>query len=168
MAKLLSAALVHEKNQLFSTHVWSLLFQLAIPGAPLPYRLAHADHDVLFHGLTFLRFPLDVESLEDASTSALTRLRIVAGNVDQGLQSLLENYWGQTTPWEATVWQVDLAQPDETPFGAGDVFTVMQVATDFVTATFDVQAEAVTLASMVPKRRYTATSGFPQIPRRVF
>jgi hypothetical protein len=96
------------------------------------------------------------------------KLRIVAGNVDQGLQSLLENYWSQATPWEAMVWQVDLTQPDETPFGAGEVFTVMQVSTDFLSATFDVQAEALTLGAMMPKRRYTSTGGFPSVPRRVF
>jgi hypothetical protein len=97
----------------------------------------------------------------------LTRLRITAGNVDRGFQSLLERYWGPDTPWIVTVWQVDLAQPDETPFGAGEVFTVMQVSTDFVSAVFDVQAEGLTLSGTMPKRRYSTSSGYPFIPRRI-
>jgi hypothetical protein len=167
MPRLLSAASIHEKNQLYSDHVISMLFRLDIPGAPVPYQLAHADHDVIFHGITFLRFPVTLDSLEDANSMTLTRLRITAGNVDRGFQSLLERYWGPDTPWIVTVWQVDLAQPDETPFGAGEVFTVMQVSTDFVSAVFDVQAEGLTLSGTMPKRRYSTSSGYPFIPRRI-
>jgi hypothetical protein len=105
--------------------------------------------------------------LEDANSMTLTRLRITAGNVDRGFQSLLERYWGPDTPWVVTVWQVDLAQPDETPFGAGEVFTVMQVSTDFISAVFDVQAEGLTLSGTMPKRRFTTASGYPFIPRRI-
>jgi hypothetical protein len=166
MPRLLSAALIHEKNQLQSEHIWSMLFELDIVGGPLPYRLAHADQDVTFHGLTFTRFPVDVDSLEDANSQNLARLRVTAGNVDQGFQSLLENYWGPATPWQATIWQLDLSQPDETPFAAGEVFTVVQVTTDFVSAVFDLQAEGVTLNGTMPKRRYTTLGGFPGIPRR--
>jgi len=80
---------------------------------------------------------------------------------------LLETYWGPDTVWTATIWQVDLMQPDETPFAAGELFTVMQVATDFVSAVIDVQAEGITLSGTMPKRRYTASSGYPNIPRRL-
>lgn len=166
MPRLLSAATIHEKNQLASDHVFSMLFRLDIAGAPVPYQLAHADHDVIFHGLTYLRFPVNLDSLEDASSLTLTRLRITAGNVDRGFQSLLERYWNED-PWIATIWQVDLAQPDETPFGAGEVFTVQQVVTDFVSAVFDLTAEGISLAGTMPKRRYTSSSGFPNVPRRI-
>lgn len=167
MPRLLSAASIREKNQLQSDHIFSMLFQLDILGAPAQLRLAHADQDILFHGITFLRFPLNLDSLEDANSLTLTRLRITAGNVDQGFQSLLETYWGPNTPWIATIWQVDLMQPDETPFTAGEVFAVMQVATDFVSAVVDLQAEGITLAGTIPKRRFTASSGFPNVPRRI-
>lgn len=167
MPRLLSPATIREKNQLQSDHVFSMLFALDIPGAPSPYRLAHADQDIVFHGLTFLRFPVTLDSLEDANSLTLTRLRITAGNIDQGFQSFLENYWGPDTPWVATIWQVDLMQPDETPFAAGELFTVMQVATDFVSAILDVQAEGITLSGTMPKRRYTDSGGYPNIPRRL-
>lgn len=166
MPRLLSPSMLREKNQLASSHVISMLFELIIPGAPVPYRLAHSDHDIVFHGLTYLAFPVTLDSLEDANSLTLTRLRITAGNVDRGFQSLLERYWADD-PWVATIWQVDLAQPDETPFGAGEVFTVMQVATDFIGAVFDVQAEGLSLAGTMPKRRYTSSSGYPFIPRRI-
>ena len=167
MPRLLSPSMLHEKNQLASGHVVSMLFELVIPGAPVPYRLAHADQDIVFHGLTYLAFPVTLDSLEDASSLTLTRLRITAANVDRGFQSLLERYWSPDTVWVATIWQVDLTQPDETPFGAGEVFTVMQVTTDFVSAVFDVQAEGLSLAGTMPKRRFTSSSGFPFIPRRI-
>jgi hypothetical protein len=167
MPRLLSPAMIHEKNQLQSDHVLSMLFQLDIPGTPAPYRLAHADDDILFHGLPFFRFPVTLDALEDASSLALTRLRITAGNVDQNFQSLLETYWGPDTPWIATIWQVDLMQPDETPFTAGELFTVMQVATDFVSAVVDLQAEGISLSGTIPKRRYTSAGGYPNIPRRL-
>ena len=166
MPRLLSPAMIYEKNQLQSDHVFSMLFQLEAPGAPVPYRLAHADQDIVFHGLTYLRFPVTLDSLEDASSLTLTRLRISAGNVSRDFQSLLENYWPQI-PWIATIWQVDLMQPDETPFAAGELFTVMQVATDFVGAVVDVQAEGISLSGTIPKRRFTASSGYPNIPRRL-
>jgi hypothetical protein len=167
MPRLLSPSMIREKNQLQSDHILSMLFQLEILGAPARYRLAHADQDIVFHGITFLGFPITLDALEDASSLALTRLRITAGNVDQGFQSLLETYWGPNTPWIATIWQVDLMQPDETPFTAGELFTVMQVTTDFVSAVVDVQAEGISLSGTIPKRRFTASSGFPNVPRRL-
>jgi hypothetical protein len=140
--------------------------QLDIPGGPVPYRLVCADQDLVFHGLFFQRYAFEVD-LEDANSLTLTRLRITAGNVDRGFLSLLERYWGQDTPWIATLWQVDLTQPDETPLGAGELFTVMQAGTDLRSAIFDVAAEGVTLSGTMPKRRYTTSSGFPFVPRRI-
>ena len=58
MPRLLSPTMIREKNQLQSDHVFSMLFQLDIPNGPAPYRLAHADGDILFHGLAFMKFPV--------------------------------------------------------------------------------------------------------------
>lgn len=145
-----------------------MLFEATIAGAPVPYRLAAYDQDVFFHGLLFPAFALDVDSLEDPTTAALVSLRVTVGNVDQAMISLLENYWVNVIEprWQVTIWQIDAIQPDETPFGVGDLFAVTQVATDFRVATFEMQAEGLTLTQNVPRRRYTTSGGFPQIIRR--
>jgi hypothetical protein len=167
MPRLLSAALIREKNQLASDHVITMLGQLDIVGGPVPYRLVNYDQDVVFHGIVYRQAAFDVDALEDATSMALVRLRISFGNVDQAFSALLETYWGPDTPWQVTIWQIDTRQPDETPFQAGEVFQVAQVNTDFVSATVEVIAEGFTLGATMPKRRFTATSGFPWIPRRL-
>jgi hypothetical protein len=167
MPRILSAALVREKNQIASDHVLTMLAQTDIPGAPVPYRLANYDQEINFHGSFFVPFPFDVDSLEDPTSTALTHLRITVGNVDQAFISLLENYWGPDTPWNLTIWQIDTQQPNETPFTSGEVFQIVQVNTDFLGAVVDVVAEGITLGSTMPKRRWTTSGGFPNIPRRL-
>jgi hypothetical protein len=167
MPRILSAALIREKNQLASDHTITFLGQLDIVGGPVPYRLVNYDQDVMFHGIVYHRAAFDVDALEDATSMALVRLRITFGNVDQAFQALLENYWGPDTPWTVTIWQVDTQQPDETPYQAGEVFEVAQVNTDFVGAVVEVIAEGFTLGATMPKRRYTASGGFQYIPRRL-
>jgi hypothetical protein len=168
MPRILSTALLIEKNRLASDHVWTCLFQLDIVGAPAPFRLAAYDQDLVFHGLTYFRYSLDVDALEEPTHAALVQLNVRVGNVDQQLIALLENYWAtQASPdWQATVWTIDVRQPDETPFGAGEVFTVQHAVTDLVTATFSLVAEGLTLSASLPKRRFTASSGFTSIPLR--
>ena len=166
MARLLSFTLTQEKNKLASEHVFTMLFELSIVGVPVPFRLASYDQDITFHGLSFLRFPLDVDSLEDATSASLVHLRVTAQNVDQQLSALLENYWRDDPDWRVTVWQIDARQPDETPQSSGEVFTVQQVVTDLVTAVLDLVAEGYTLTQTIPGRRYTTSGGFPAIPRR--
>jgi len=95
MPRILSAALVREKNQLQSDHVITWLFVLLIPGAPVPYRLVNYDQDIQFHGIWYNRYSVDVDALEDATSQSLVRLRATVGNVDQAFISLLEHYWGR-------------------------------------------------------------------------
>jgi hypothetical protein len=105
--------------------------------------------------------------LEDATSQSLVRLRATVGNVDQAFISLLEHYWGPDAPWVVTIWPIDTQQPDATPFGTGEVFQVVQVATDFLSAVVDLQAEGITLTGTIPKRRFTQSGGYPNIPRRL-
>jgi hypothetical protein len=169
MARLLSAAMVQSKNVIDGGHPFVWLFQLDIVGAPLPLRFANYDQDILYHGLLFSRFSVDVDSIEDANNMALVHLRVTAVNVDQQIQSLLENYWSPMADpqWTVTIWQVDVTQPDEVPFASGDVFTVLSCTTDLLVASFDLIAEGLTLTTSLPKRRYVTSSGFPLIPRRI-
>lgn len=168
MPRLLSSALTFEKNRLDSDHVFSMCLQVDITGAGAPYRLVNYDQDIVFHGLLFSRFPFDCDALEDATSMSLVRLRLTIGNVDQAFQSLLETYWLPDAPWNITLWYpVDMQQPDEMPFAAGEEFSIVQVTTDLLSATVDVQAAGLTLSGTIPKRRYTALSGFGTIPRRL-
>lgn len=166
--RLLSAGLIHEKNQLDSANVWTMCFQLTIEGAPGVFRLVNYDQDITFAGLLFERFPCDVDSLQEATSAALVNIRLTIGNVDQQMQSLLENYWsGVADPlWLVTIWQINATTPDQTAFGTGEIFSVTKVDTDLITAIVDLQAEGITLSAIVPKRRYTTSSGFAHIPRR--
>jgi hypothetical protein len=165
--RILSAALTREKNTLASTHVLTMAGELQITGGPIPYRLVNYDQDILFHGIVYRKSSFDIDALEDATSMALVRLRITFSNVDQAFSSLLENYWHPDSPWTVTLWQIDTMQPNETPFGSGENFAVAQVSTDFVGAVVEVTAEGLTLSSTIPKRRYTSSSGFPWIPRRL-
>ncbi len=164
--RLLNPVLVRELNQLESTHVLTMCFELEMPLAPLPYRVVNYDQDITFSGLDFLAFPLAVDALEDATSAALVHLRVTACNVDQQIQSLCENYWHNDTPWTLRIWEIDATYPDLTPYDAANIFTVMSVTTDLFVATFDLLAEGLTLSSVVPKRRYTVSNGYPYIPRR--
>ncbi|HEX6827133.1 MAG TPA: hypothetical protein VF077_12520 [Nitrospiraceae bacterium] len=168
MPRLLSSALIAEKNRVESDHVFTMLFEAQISGAPVPYRLAAYDQDIAFHGLFFPGRALDVDSLEDPTTAALVSLRVTLNNVDQEVISLLENYWVNVVEprWTVTIWQIDAMQPDQTPYGVGDLFAVTQVATDFRAATFELVAEGLTLTQIVPRRRFTTSSGFLNIVRR--
>lgn len=168
MPRLLSAALTYEKNRLDSPNPLSMLLEVSIPGAGIPYRVVNYDEDISFHGLTYTRRPFDCDSLEDTTAMALTRLRLTIANVDQEFQSILEFFWGPDSPFTVTVWYpVNMADPDQTPYGAGEVFVAAQVSTDLVSAVVDLQAVGITLTGTIPKRRYTRSGGFTQIPRRV-
>lgn len=164
--RLFSAALQREIAQIASTHVFTCLFELQIPGAPGAYRIANYDQDVLFHGLSFFAYPVDVDSLEEATSASLVHINVTAANVDRQIGSLLENYWTDSPDWSATLWTIDTQQPDETSFGTGQPYGVMSVGTDLGVAKFDLLAEGWSLVTTVPKRRFTVTGGFPAIPRR--
>lgn len=168
MPRPMSTALRVEKNKLESSHPWIYLFSVSIAGAGGRYSLAAYDQDIVFHGSTYARYPLDVEVVETPTHAALVQLRVTVGNVDQVMQALLETYWATTASpdWVVELWEVDALTPDETPFSASEVFTVQQVVTDLQVATFDLVAEGLTLSASVPKRRYTSSSGYNFIPRR--
>ena len=166
--RILNPVLQREVNQLESTRTITMALELTITDGPVPYRIVNWDQDITFHGLPFLRFPFSVDSLEEATAASLVSIRVTPENVTQEMSSLLENYWAPVADpeWTATIWQLDATQPDLTALGAGEVFTVSNVNTDLVTAVFDLMAEGVTLARVVPGRRFTTSSGFSNIPRR--
>ena len=145
-----------------------LLFQLNISVAPGAFRLAAYDQDLFFHGEVFTRYPLEAEQLETPTHTALTQVRVTVGNVTQEFQALLENYWvfDRSPQWEVLIWEVDATQPDQTPFGFCDVFSVQQVTTDLLTAVVELTAEGLTLGATVPKRRWNSSNGFNYIPAR--
>jgi len=164
--RLFDPIFTREKNQLASTHVLTMAFELEMPLAPVPYRVVNYDQPIILGGLEFLPFPIAVDALEDVTSADLVHLRLTGANVDQSIQSLCENYWQNDPPWTLRVWQIDAAQPGLTPFDTADVFTVMSVNTDVFIATFDVLAEGLTLSTLIPKRRYSVSNGFPFVPRR--
>jgi hypothetical protein len=168
MARLYSAALQRELNQLESAHVWSMAFELFIAGTSASFRLVNYDQAIAFHGQVFTPFPVDVDSLEDATSAAIGTLRLTVGNVDQQLSALLENYWAPLSDpeWLVTVWELDCHDPDLTELESGAVYRVAQVTTDWLTAVVELQAEGMALGTVVPKRRYSTSSGFQFIPRR--
>lgn len=166
--RILHPILTREINQLSSSHVWTMAFELTIQGGPVPYRVVNYDQPITFHSMVFLPMAIAIDSLEEATSASLVQLRATIENVSQELQSLLENYWASVPDpfWQVTIWQVDATNPDLTPFTSGEVFSVMNVPTDLITATPDMMVEGLTLSRVVPRRRYTTSSGFEFIPRR--
>ena len=159
-------SLIAEHNRLESDHVLTCLFQVEIPGAPLPLRLANYDVPIIFHGLLYEPWPVNVDSVEDATSSSMTHLRIAPQNVSREMIALFETYWYDNQDWRVTMWNIDAMQPDITNFESGNVYSLMSSPTDLMMATFDLVAEGMTLNTLLPKRRYTTTSGFSSIPRR--
>jgi hypothetical protein len=166
--RILDAALVSEMNRVESDHVITMAAQIAIAGAPAVYRLVNYDQDITFHGLLYSATSFDVDSLEEATSASLVHIRVTIGNVNQEMQSLLENYWASVADpeWTVTLWTIDARQPDLTPFGTGEVYSIMQIPTDLVTAAPDMIVEGLTLSRIVPRRRYTTSGGYQNIPRR--
>jgi hypothetical protein len=164
----LSTAMLVEKNRLTSDHAWTWLFEVQITGTPGPLRLAMFDQPIVFHGQTFVPAGLQVDSLEDATHAALVNLRVTIANVDQIMMGLYENYWVTTESpdWRVLQWQVDVTMPNEMPYGNANVYSVQQTVTDLMSAVVELVLEGITLTSIIPKHRYIATNGFPNLPRR--
>lgn len=167
MPRILSAAMHREFNQLESATPLVWLFQVDIPGAGAPFRLANYPETILFHGLEFLPFGVDVDALEDASTQAIVHLRCTFQNVDQTMIALLENFWGPDSRWTVTNYQVTAAFPNEVALTDGALYAVGQIVTTWRDAVADLYAENMTLSATLPKRRFTSLAGFPFIPRRI-
>ena len=166
--RILDPAMVNELNRLESDHVMTMACQLDIVGAPGPYRVVNYDQDITFHGLLYTKASFAIDSLEEATSASLVHIQVTIGNINRELQSLLENYWAPVPDpeWNVTIWQMDALFPDRTLFGSGEVFTVMNVPTDLVTAVPDLMVEGLTLGRVVPRRRYTTSSGYLNIPKR--
>ena len=164
--RLYDVAYIAELNRLESDHVLTCLFQVDIPGAPLPLRLANYAQAIVFHGLLYEPWPVNVDSLEDTTSSSMTHLRIAPQNVTREMIALFETYWYGDQDWRVTMWHIDAMQPNITNFASGNVYSLMASPTDLLTATFDLVAEGMTLNTLLPKRRYVVSGGFPNIPRR--
>ena len=164
--RLYDTALIVEQNRLESDHVLTCLFMVEIPGAPVPLRLANYDVPIVFHGILYEPWPVNVDSIEDATSSSMTHLRIAPQNVSQEMIALFETYWYDNQDWRVTMWHIDARNPDVTNFQSGNVYALMSSPTDLLTAQFDLVAEGMTLNTLLPKRRYTTSSGFSAIPRR--
>jgi hypothetical protein len=167
MPRSLSATLTRSKNALESLDPWVFLVELDAPSFPLPIRLANDNVDMVFHEHTYFRFPMNFDAIEENTVGELQRLHITVGNVDQQLMSLLEHYWIPLVDpqWQVKIWQVAATMPDETPYGSYELFDVLGVQTDLLTAVFNLHASGFTMTALVPGRRYTSTNGFPNIVR---
>jgi hypothetical protein len=157
-----------EKNRLNSTIAWTWLFELSIAGAAGAMRYAMYDQPIVFHGLTHEPAGIEVESQQDATHAALVNMRVTFQNVNQEIIALFENYWVyQETPrWTVRQWQIAVNIPDEMPYGAANVYSVQQTATDLVNASAELVLEGFTLMTVIPKHRYVTTNNFLFIPRR--
>jgi hypothetical protein len=166
--RILDAALVSEMNRVESDHVITMAAQVDIVGAPAAYRLVNYDQDITFHGLLFVAASFDMDSVEETTSASLVHLRATIGNVNREFQSLLENYWASVADpqWLVSLWTIDARQPDLTPFGSAELYSVQQIPTDLVTASPDMIVEGLTLSRIVPRRRYTTSGGYAGIPRR--
>jgi hypothetical protein len=167
MPRILSSAFHREIDQLTSASSLVWLFQLDIPNAPLAFRVANWPEPVVFSGLSFEAFGVEIDRLEDASSQSLVHLRCAFQNVDQQLSALLEYYWHPDALWQVLIWQIDVTQPDTVAYADAQVTVVAQISTRWRDAVADLVAEFFSLGATVPKRRFTSMSGFRYMPRRI-
>jgi hypothetical protein len=164
----LSTNQIVEKNRLESTVAWTWLFRVDIAGAAGAMRYAMYDQPITFHGEVYDPAGIEVDSQEDATHAALVQMRVNFQNVNQEIIALFENYWIYTEAprWTVRHWQIAVNIPDEMPFGAANVYSVQQTATDLINASAELILEGFTLMTVLPKHRYVATNNFLYIPRR--
>lgn len=167
MPRELSAVLTSQKNQLASTEPFCWVLELNSPDFPAPIRLVNDVQALTYQGLVYSPFPFELSAVQENSMAEKQSLTITAGNVDRAIISLLNTYWDAVVSpdWSVKLWQVVRSSPDEVPVNQAEVFEVLSVDTDLVTATFELHALGIPSRQRSTGRRYTTSGGFPYLPR---
>jgi hypothetical protein len=168
MPRLLSGSTVLAKNAIDGGNPFCFLLRVTIAGAAGQLLFTDNNEAVVFHGLTFDPFQIQLEPISEVSDGSFSRWRATFTNVDQQFASLTETYWiiGQAN-WQVEVWQVDATTPDAVPITNKDSFSVMSIATDLLNAAVELQAADLQISTLLPNRRYIKSggAGFDRIPR---
>lgn len=167
MPRDLSTVLTREKNQVASLDPFCWLLELNSPDFPTPIRLVNDVQALVYQGLTYQPFPFEISAVQENSMAERQQLQIVAANVNREITSLLNSYWDSVADpvWTVKLWQVLRSAPDEVPAGTAEVFEVLSVDTDLVTATFELHALGIPSRQRSTGRRYGTSSGYPYLPR---
>lgn len=88
--KTLDAALILEKNQLYSSSPWIMLFEIQIDDTDY-WRLAAYPENVEWNSLTWVRFPAITESITESADGSLGGLTVHVSNVDRLVSAYVEN-----------------------------------------------------------------------------
>lgn len=166
MPRTFTAAQIANKNALESRVPWVDLLELEITGAPAPLRFVNNVESLTFHGNTFQHAGFEVPWLPENSQDRLQRVQAMVQNVTREMSALLEQYWVPVPIWTIRVWKVLWSHPDDTPLDAAEVYEMLGAKTDLgPKVTVDMRAAGITGGRVVPGRGFTATGGFPNIPR---
>lgn len=166
--------LIRIKNELHVDTSWAhcLLIQFrTADGSSIFGSRAVTNHNesITFNSIQFNPYPFKLGTIEHNSASEIRRLTLSTANIDQAVTALLEEYWTSVIDpvWVITIWVVNTSNPELTPVNSNDKFVVMSARTDFFNVTFECQYEALSLKKIVPSRRYTRSSGFGNLPRKI-
>jgi hypothetical protein len=167
MPRTFTAAQIANKNSLEARTPWVDLLELEITGAPTALRFVNNVDPLTFHGNTFERAGFRVPWLPENSQDRLQRVQAEVQNVTREVQALLEQYWAAgLAAWTVRLWKVLWSAPDDTPLDSAEVYEVLGAKTNLGPAVqFDMRPAGITGGRVVPGRGYTATGGFPNIPR---
>lgn len=93
--KTLPANLILSKNALASTDPWILLLEVTIPTDPVQtLRIARNTEDVTFQGNVYTAFSFEIDTVTESSKGELPSVSIRVSNVNQMMQSYIEEYDG--------------------------------------------------------------------------
>jgi hypothetical protein len=167
MARVLSQMLTLIKNDVTSDDPLVWLFQVESPDFPTPIRFVNDVQSIVYQGLTYQPFPVDITSVQENALGERQQLQGVAANTDQQIISLLNTYWDAVPDpqWTLRLWQVVRSAPDEVPASHAEVFEVLSVDCDLLMATFELQALGIPTRQRTTGRRFTTSGGFPFLPR---
>lgn len=82
-----------EKNKLETGDAWLILFELQVSDVDRVY-LVNNESDVTFDGITYRRFPIGIDQMEESLTGDLPVLNVTVSNVTREIQAFLEHRGG--------------------------------------------------------------------------
>ena len=151
MAKLISTALVAEKNKVASVSAWLLLVEVNFPSAETIY-ITDNTEDFDWNGQTWQALPFKLDPIREDGKGALPTFALRITNVGRLLTSVIEQYDGCTGA-TVTLRVINSAHPEELEPVFEEVGSISGVTVDKDWASFTVGAENP-LLQRSPRQRY--------------
>lgn len=149
--KVLSSAIVSEKNKISTDGVWLVLLEISFPGEESVY-LVHNTEDITWGGNLWQAFPFEVNTVSEDGQGGLPSYTIRVSNVGRALTVLIDEHDGGNGA--TTILRVVHSEhlEDLNPVFM-DVATIVACSVDLEWVTFTLGAENPMILRS-PRQRY--------------